>query len=58
MRFVITVEDVILFGMLAVSVVLMIVGVALSWIEKLFGKTAETPTEQTEKSKQTDCPWK
>ena len=35
MRFVITVEDVVLFGLLAIGIALMIIGIVLSWIEKI-----------------------
>lgn len=35
MRFVITVEDVVLFGLLAIGIVLALIGVILSWVKNM-----------------------
>ena len=56
MRFVITVEDVIWIGLLAIAIVLMLVGFALSLIRKMGEKVINKTTEK--RAEQTDCPWK
>ena len=35
MRFVITVEDVVLFGLLAIGIALMLIGIVLSWVKNI-----------------------
>lgn len=43
MRFVITVGDVVVFGLLAIGIVLMLIGVILSWVKNM-GEKAQKKT--------------